>query len=128
AYGIRHRLALDPAADRVEVDPVQIQQLLVNLIRNAVEALTEAPQPRRRLLVATRRLGPSEVEVEIADNGPGIAPELRDRLFQPFVSSKGGGTGIGLAICRTIVEAHGGRIRVEEAPGGGAVFRFTLRA
>ncbi|MDB5693121.1 MAG: response regulator [Alphaproteobacteria bacterium] len=126
--GIRHKVSLDPAADRVEVDPVQIQQLLVNLIRNAAEAAMEAPLPERRLRIATRRLGPSEVEVEVADSGPGIAAELRHRLFQPFVSSKSEGTGIGLAICRTIVEAHGGRIRAADAPEGGAVFCFTLRA
>jgi two-component system sensor kinase FixL len=126
--GIRHSIALDPAADRVEVDPVQVQQLLVNLIRNAAEAAMDVPVPKRRIRIATRRTGPAEVEIEIADSGPGIAPEMRDRLFQPFVSSKGEGTGVGLSISRAIAEAHGGRIRAGEAPEGGALFTVTLHA
>jgi two-component system sensor kinase FixL len=127
AHGIRHSLALDPAADRVEVDPVQVQQLVLNLVRNAAEAVTEMPVPDRKVRIVTRRTAPAEVEVEVADSGPGIAPELRDRLFEPFASSKSEGTGIGLSICRTIVEAHGGHIRVDDAPSGGAVFSFTLK-
>ena len=85
--------------------------------------------PRRELAVATRA-GPADgaVEVSVSDTGPGIATEIADRLFQPFVSTKQHGMGVGLSICRTIVEAHGGRIWVESQPGHGAVFRFTLRA
>jgi two-component system sensor kinase FixL len=128
ACGIRHGIALDAAADRVEVDPVQIQQLLLNLIRNAVEAVMEVPVPERRIQVTTRRSGPGEIEIEVADSGPGVAPELRDRLFEPFGSSKGEGRGIGLSICRAIAEAHGGGISAAERPGGGALFRVRLRA
>ncbi|HEX4736017.1 MAG TPA: response regulator [Allosphingosinicella sp.] len=128
ACGIRHSIALDPAADRIEADPVQIQQLLLNLIRNAAEAVMDVPVPERRIRVATRRLGPDEVELEVADSGRGIAPELRDSLFELFASSKGEGRGIGLAICRAIAEAHGGSIRVGEAPDGGASFSVILRA
>ncbi|HEX5183020.1 MAG TPA: PAS domain-containing protein [Allosphingosinicella sp.] len=128
ARGIRHSIALDPAADRVEADPVQIQQLLLNLVGNAAEAVMEVPVPRRRIRIATRRLGPDEVEIEVADSGGGIAPELRDGLFDLFASSKGEGRGIGLVLCRAIALAHGGGIRAGDAPGGGASFSVTLRA
>ncbi|HEY1605677.1 MAG TPA: PAS domain-containing protein [Allosphingosinicella sp.] len=128
AWGIRHSISLDPAADRIEADPVQIQQLLLNLVRNAAEAAMEVPVPERRIRVATRRLGPEEVEIEVADRGRGIAPELRGGLFELFASTKGEGRGIGLAISRAIALAHGGTIRAGDTPGGGALFRVTLRA
>lgn len=128
ACGIRHSIELDPAAERVEVDPVQIQQLILNLVRNAAEAVMEVPVPERRIRVATRRLGPHEVEIAVADSGGGIAPELRETLLDLFASSKGEGRGIGLAICRAIARAHGGGIRIGDAPEGGALFSVTLRA
>jgi two-component system sensor kinase FixL len=128
ANGLRYGFDLDPAADRVRVDRVQIQQLVLNLVRNAAEALAEVPVPQRTLRVATRRLDSGRVEIEVADSGPGIAAGFADRLFTPFVTSKPEGTGIGLAICRTIAEAHGGRIRAEAAPGGGTIVRVTIAA
>jgi PAS domain S-box-containing protein len=128
ANGIRHSLALDPAADPISVDPVQVQQLLLNLLRNASDALMEVPVPQRRLRVATRRIAADEVAVEVADTGLGIPGAVRDSLFEPFVTSKAEGTGIGLSVSRTIVEAHGGQIMAEDKPDGGALFRFTLKA
>lgn len=119
-------LDLDPRADAVRIDAVQIKQVLLNLLRNAVEALLETPVAHRRLAIVTRRLRSGEVEVRVTDSGPGIRPKVRDKLFEPFTTTKSGGTGLGLSICRTIVEAHGGRIRAEEAEGGDASFRFTL--
>src|SRR5262245_9607634 len=124
--GVRVRFQFDPAVDLVLVDKVQIQQVLLNLLRNAVEAM-EASQ-RRELVISTAAGDDDMVAVRVADTGSGIAPELMSQLFQPFVTNKRHGMGVGLSICRTIVDAHGGQITVEPNPGGGTVFRFTLRA
>ena len=126
--GICDTIDVAPDLTEVEIDPDQIQQILLNLLRNAVDALAEVPVPRRRLTVGARRSAPGEIELWVEDSGPGIAPAARDRLFRPFVTTKQQGTGIGLVICRAAVEAHGGRIRAEDSPGGGATFRFTLEA
>ncbi|MBI2741657.1 MAG: PAS domain S-box protein [Rhodospirillales bacterium] len=125
--GITVSFRLDPKADFVLADRIQIQQVLVNLIRNAMEIMTETANDRR-LDIATAA-GPVElVEVSVADTGSGLAPEVAKHLFQPFVTTKRQGMGLGLSICRTIVEAHGGKIWVEHRSGGGTIFRFTLRA
>jgi len=117
---------LDPRAEHVVVDRIQIQQVLVNLIRNAFEILMDSGG-RRDLSIETQ-LVDDAVQVSVADSGAGLAPEVRAHLFQPFVTTKQKGMGLGLSICRTIVEAHGGKIWVDERPGGGTIFRFTLRA
>ncbi len=122
--GVRVNFDLDPKADYVLVDKVQIQQVLLNLIRNAVEAMTEVS--RRELVISSRTAKGRMVDIAIADTGLGLAPEVAERLFQPFVTTKAQGMGVGLSICRTIVEAHGGRIWVEDNPGGGTVFHLTV--
>ena len=124
-YGIRVQFQRDPAVDSVLVDRVQIQQVLLNLIRNAVDAMTDSP--RRNLVIATAAAPPGQVTVSVSDTGPGIAPEIADQLFQPFVTTKPQGMGVGLSISRTIIDAHAGRIWVERNPDGGTTFRFTLR-
>jgi len=122
--GVAARFDLDPRAPQVLVDRVQIQQVVVNLVRNAVEAVLGAP--RREVVVATAMLDAETVEVSVADTGPGLAEEVADRLFEPFVTTKHHGMGVGLSICRTIVEEHGGWLAAEANPGGGTVFRFVL--
>jgi two-component system sensor kinase FixL len=123
--GVRVRFQFDPVIDLVLVDKVQIQQVLLNLMRNAVEAM-DAVQ-RRELTISTVADEDDMVAVSVTDTRPGIAPELMSQLFQPFVTNKRHGMGVGLSICRTIVEAHGGQIVVEPNPAGGTIFRFTLR-
>jgi two-component system, LuxR family, sensor kinase FixL len=123
--GIRVRFAFDPRIDMVLADRVQIQQVLLNLVRNAIEAMEGAE--RRNLTITTAVSDDRDALVKVTDTGPGIAPEISAQLFQPFITTKQQGMGVGLSISRTIIEAHGGRIWVEQNPGGGAVFCFTLR-
>ncbi len=118
-------LELNLAADLppVLIDHVQIQQVVLNLVRNSVDALSDVEAPT--IAVATAP-GQEAVEVVVNDNGPGLSPEIRERVFEPFVSSKPDGIGIGLSICRTIVEAHGGRIGVDSDTDRGTAFRFSV--
>ncbi len=119
-------LTTELAADLplVLADRVQIQQVLINLMLNAVDAMHDMAAPRLRIATAVQPGG--VICVTVVDNGPGLSDETRRSLFQPFVTTKPAGIGIGLSICRTIVEAHGGRLWAEAAPEGGMIFRFTL--
>ena len=123
--GVRVRFRFDPGADLVLADKVQIQQVLLNLIRNSIEAMEASP--KRELVVSTAVTGDDMVTLAVSDTGSGIPPEVAAHLFQPFITSKRQGMGVGLSISRTIVEAHGGQIWSDANPGGGTVFRFTLR-
>jgi two-component system sensor kinase FixL len=124
--GVRVHFDLAPEANFVLADKVQIQQVLLNLIRNAIEAMDGCE--RRDLVVATASRPGNMIEISVADTGSGIAPEIAAQLFQPFVTSKPQGMGVGLSISRTIVEAHGGTIAPRPNPAGGTVFSFTLPA
>ena len=124
--GVRSIFDFSPDAGAVMVDRVQIQQVLINLMRNAMEAMRDSE--RRELLVRTVAGGRGAVTVEVSDTGPGISDEIAPRLFQPFVTSKPGGMGIGLSISRRIVEAHGGELSASRNADGGATFRFSLPA
>jgi two-component system, LuxR family, sensor kinase FixL len=122
---VRVRFNFDPRVELVLADKVQVQQVILNLIRNAIEAMEQSQ--RRELVVTTEQEDGGMVIVSVADTGPGIAPEVASQLFQPFITTKRHGMGVGLSISRTIIEAHGGRIWVEPRPEGGSVFRFTMR-
>jgi two-component system sensor kinase FixL len=116
---------VDPAEPHVEVDKVQVQQVLFNLMRNGIEAMQS--QPNRELMVATKRAQGGMVEISVADTGPGLPDDVRSRLFQPFVTTKPTGMGVGLSVCQGIVQLHGGRLWADDNIGGGTVFRFTVR-
>lgn len=124
--GVRVTFALDTAAAYVLADRIQVQQVLLNLVRNALEAMSGSQ--RRELAIATRAVTDELIEISIADTGPGISPAVAEQLFQPFMTTKKQGMGVGLSICRTIVEAHGGKIWADSRPGEGTTFSFTLRA
>jgi two-component system sensor kinase FixL len=124
--GIRVTFQFDPSVELVLADRVQIQQVVLNLIRNAMDAMEETKV--RDLVVSVMPAGATLVRVSVADTGPGIAPEIAEQLFQPFITTKRHGMGVGLSISRTIVQAHGGRIWVEPNPVGGTIFHFTLAA
>ncbi|MFA5990561.1 MAG: PAS domain S-box protein [Sphingomonas sp.] len=122
--GVAVSFDLDPSATPVLVDRVQIQQVLINLMRNAIEAMAQAPV--RELRVSSRALSDGCVCVSVADTGPGVDPVVAEKLFRAFNSTKAAGMGLGLSICRTIVEANGGRIWMEPGTSGGSQFHFTL--
>jgi len=121
---IRVAIRLDPAVDRILADRVQIQQVLLNLIRNSVDAMLDSPV--RRLTITSEGTVEDLVQVSVADTGAGMSPEVLAKLFQPFVTTKTQGMGVGLSICRTIIESHGGRIWTEPNTPNGTIFRFTL--
>jgi two-component system sensor kinase FixL len=112
-------------ADLVMADKVQVQQVLLNLIRNAIEAMADTPQ--RELLISTSVADANMLQINVADTGLGLATEVAQHLFQPFVTTKRQGMGVGLSISRTIIESHGGKIWADPNPVGGTIFRFTLR-
>ena len=125
AAGVTVTKAVDPRAATALADRVQIQQVLVNLIRNAIEAMRPQTSPRR-LIISARPMTASMAVVSVADTGPGVKGEDEAGLFAAFVSSKSEGMGVGLSICRRIIEGHGGQMWFEPSASGGADFRFTL--
>ena len=123
--GVRVTFHFDPAGRYVLADKIQVQQVLLNLMRNAIEAMQDTE--RRELVISSRLIDAETVQIDVADTGAGIAPEIASQLFQPFITSKRNGMGVGLSISRTIIEAHGGRLWAEPNPDGGTIFRLTLR-
>jgi two-component system, LuxR family, sensor histidine kinase DctS len=123
----RVRIATEyaPAEIELDADPLLLQQVLLNLLRNGMEAMAATPAHDRQVLVATER-GDAAVTVRVADRGCGIPPHLQAKLFEPFFTTKAEGMGMGLNICRSVVELHRGRMWAETAPSGGTVFSFSL--
>ena len=120
--------SLTESLPAVDGDPSQLQQVLINLVSNAFQAMRETPRDRRKVRISTACNGQGTVSVVVRDYGHGIAEAAREHLFEQFFTTKQDGLGMGLAIARSIVEAHGGKIEAENADGGGAQFRFHLPA
>jgi two-component system sensor kinase FixL len=108
----------------IMIDRVQIQQVVMNLVRNSVEALADAD--KRSLTLRTTRPEKAKLQIDVVDTGPGLPKEITERLFQPFLTTKAGGIGIGLSICKTIVDSHGGHLWTTPNPGGGTAFHISL--
>jgi two-component system sensor kinase FixL len=125
-HNIRLRLDCEEPLPTVHADPIQLQQVVLNLVRNAIDAMAEAPEGRREVILSTRMAADREVEITVTDHGTGLAPEATEHLFNPFFTTKAGGTGLGLAISRSIVRAHGGRLWHTPNEICGVRFHFTL--
>lgn len=121
--GIQVKIERAEENQLVSIDKIQIQQVLINLIRNAVDAMEKAP---RRSLTIRTVTQPDEMEIQVIDTGAGIPPEMADKIFQPFTSTKSAGMGVGLSISRNIVEAHKGRLWHDPNPEGGTIFHLLL--
>jgi two-component system, LuxR family, sensor kinase FixL len=119
---------LDPNLPPIEGDPIQMQQILINLVINAFDAMRDTPLSGRKIVIATERNGDGTICTSVRDYGVGISEEARERLFEQFFTTKAEGLGMGLGIVRSIVESHGGTVAAENVAGGGARFHFTLPA
>jgi signal transduction histidine kinase len=125
--GVMVRTQLAPRLPRIHADRVQLQQVMLNLIVNGIQAITDVADGQRDLLITTEGTEDG-VRVGVQDTGPGLSPEKLERLFEPFYTTKPNGMGMGLSICRSIVEAHGGRLWATGHASRGAVFQFTIPA
>ena len=126
AGGVRVVRDLAEGLPRIEGNAVQLQQVLLNLTRNAVDAIEKLPRKAKEIRIRTMSPNKNEVQFEVRDHGPGVSPRLGDGIFHPFVSTKAEGLGVGLAISKTIIEGHGGRLSYANSPEGGAVFTVSL--
>jgi C4-dicarboxylate-specific signal transduction histidine kinase len=125
-HNIRLQIDAPDGLPTVYADPIQLQQVVLNLVRNAIDAMADAPEDQREVVLMTRQTEDGELQITVADHGSGLAPEATEHLFNPFFTTKAGGTGLGLAISRSIVRAHGGRLWHTPNEECGAQFHFTL--
>lgn len=123
---VRLRLQVADSLPPITADPVQLQQVLINLVRNAIDASIDIPGAHREVILSAKLDGEGMVEVAVADHGHGLSPEAAERLFHPFFTTKPSGTGLGLVISSSIIRAHHGRLAYRSTPGGGCTFFFTL--
>jgi C4-dicarboxylate-specific signal transduction histidine kinase len=128
AHSCELHLVLAEDLPAIEADPVQIQQVLVNLITNAFDAMRDTPVANRKVEIRTERNGAGMLRISVRDHGSGLRPGADEQVFEQFFTTKSDGLGMGLAIARSLIESHGGRIAAENAAGGGACFRFELPA
>jgi len=128
AHSCKVQTSLTRDLPAIEGDPMQIQQVLINLVGNAIEAMLETPVSSRKVEIVTARNGDTDIHISVRDYGPGIPVEGQERIFEQFFTTKEQGLGMGLAIVKSIIEAHGGKIAAENVDGGGARFYFTLPA
>jgi signal transduction histidine kinase len=123
--GVSIKLRLTEKLPALKIDPVQIQQILLNLATNSMDAMLDSPGPRT-LEICTGMQDAEAVIVSVKDSGPGLTDQVQEKMFEPFFTTKPHGTGMGLAICRSIVEAHDGRIWASKSDQG-TVFQFSLK-
>jgi C4-dicarboxylate-specific signal transduction histidine kinase len=126
SHNAQLRVDVEPDLPLVSGDPIHLQQVLLNLILNALEAMIDCPPSERQVTIRAMTNSAIGVEVMVTDRGPGFSRWKLSRPFEPFSSTKKNGMGIGLSICQTIIQAHGGHISAENIPGRGATVRFTL--
>jgi signal transduction histidine kinase len=124
--GVQLELRVQPNLPPVVADRIMIEQVLLNLLRNAIEAMHDTPMAQRRLILDVSANDKGQLNISVTDRGHGITPQAQQKLFAPFFTTKPHGMGMGLNICRSIVEFHHGQLWVEPNPEGGSIFRFTL--
>lgn len=124
--GVKLREHYDDNLPEIMADAIQVQQIVVNLVRNAIEAMSDTPRSNRQLLIETRTLAHDMVVLRVSDTGPGLAADQRQAVFEPFTTTKSSGMGMGLTICRSIAELHSGRLISEAGDLGGATFALSL--
>ena len=125
-HGVKALFELEPHLPLVKADQTQLQQVILNLVQNGCEAIEDGPQQKREVTVRTKRRGSTDLENTVTDTGGGIPDGLSERLFEPFFTTKAQGIGMGLAISRSIIESHGGRLWATSHPDQGTTFYFTL--